>query len=308
MKTHFSVLVSIVATCLASSVACVSQSDDELLNPRAEVIDQSTQALTAAELLWINGTYGTGCKDPAAGTAHLATDAWSLRISGVATMTNDALAVTKGDSDCTLTLTAISTSGGVRTASSSFALGAAYAGSARSFGSGAAKFFANAKINPADMSASPTVTVLFSDDLSAVDGGTKTGTYAQFAGTSGGTTVPAPNYEVSSNSIAVEANEDATVSATTGSFALTTGSVAGNTYRVILGELVSPTYESVDTAYNAVSGDPAAVTISGAVSIASANILANDVPLPAKRTVIFRKVVDGVASYQIFSLSFSAPS
>jgi hypothetical protein len=277
-------------------------------HPRVELIDRTTQGLTSATLEWANGTYGTGCKNPSTGAAHLVTDAWSLRISGSTALTNAALAVTKGDSDCTLSLTAIGTTSTVYPAAPSFALTTSYQGTASSFSAESAKaFYANAKISATDMASDFVVTIAYSDDLKQVDGGTKTGTYAQFSGSADAGMVAAPHY-TSGNTITVSANENNTVSTTTGNFTLTVGTQAADAYRVIDGEInATLTFDNVDTAYNAVEGGAAAVTITGSpIPIASSAILAVSVQLPAKRTVIVRRTENGVAAYQVFSLTFSA--
>lgn len=295
---------------VASSAACTAASTDEVLDPSAVVIDKSTHALSAASIEWIDGTYSASCKNPETGAARTAGEGWSLRISGAATMTHPALKVTKGDSDCTLSLSGLRTTSALYDAAPAFAMATSYqsSGSAFSTGAGAIEFYGNAKLSATDMASNFTITVLVSDDLATASGGTKTGSYAQFAGSGDMGEVAAPEYSMT-NTIALEANVDDTVSATTGSFTLSLGegAQAGDTYRIVDAELASPTFASVDAAYNA-GGGHEPVTISGSpVTIASADLLANGTALPAKRTVIVRRVQDGVAAYQIFSLEFAAP-
>jgi hypothetical protein len=293
----------------ASSTACTSASDDGI-TPRVEVLDRTTQGLTSATLEWVNGTYGTGCKNPNTGAAHSASDGWSLRISGSTPMTNGALAVTKGDSDCVLTLTGIGTTDNTFTASPGFALATSYQANSSSFAanSGPIAFYANAKISATDMASDFVITIVYSDDLKAADGGSKTGSYAQFAGTGSEGVVAAPQY-TAVNTVAVQANADDTVSTTSGSFTLTLDTQAGDTYRVIDSNISSTlTFDNIDAAYNAAGGGADAVTISGSpITITSSALLAASVALPAKRTVLVRRTVSGVAAYQVFSLTFSPP-
>lgn len=301
---HFAV----IALLASLSAACSMNAEEETIEPRAELIDSSTHALTSGTLEWLDGTYGTGCKNPTTGAARLATDAWSLRIAGTATMTNTALKVVKGDSDCVLTLTNIK-GASLFAASPAIAMTASYQVSASSFAAAASAraFYANAKLSATDMAADFVVHVRFSDDLSAASGSTSASSYAQFSGSVNGTSVAAPSY-TSSNTMAITATDTNTVASSSGSFTLTLASQDGDAYRVIDSELVSPTFATVDDAWTSGAGD-AAVTIAtggGAVAIASADIISNGVALPAKRTIVVRRAVDGVPAYMIFPIAFSA--
>lgn len=299
---HYAFFVAV----FASSTAC-TMSADETIHPTAETVNKSKQALTAGALEWMNGTYSAACRNPSTGAARTAGEAWSLRIAGTATMTNSALAVAKGDSDCVLTLTAIKATAGLYTTTSSIALDGTYKATASAFtNTGTLGFYANAKLTVTGMSSDFAIRLVFSDDLSAASESSKSSAYSQFAGGSETEPVAAPAY-TGTNTIVVMANDDATVSSTTGSFdlSLVTGAQAGDEYRV-LGELASPTFASIDAAWNGATGS--AVAITGApVTIASSAILANSTALPAKRTVVVRRSLNGVASYQIFPLAFAAP-
>jgi hypothetical protein len=298
-------LIALVAS--FSSAACTMNAEEEILQPNADLIDRSTHALTSGSLEWLNGTYGTGCKNPATGAAHEATDAWSLRIAGSADMDHAALKVVKGDSDCELTLTGIK-GAAMYAADPAIAMGSSYKMSASSFAAGSdpRAFYANAKLSATSMAANFTVHVLFSDDLAAASPSNKDSSYAQFSGSFDGGSVAAPAYS-SVNTIALTATEDNHVSSTTGKLTLTVGAQAGEEYRVIDSELASATFASVDEAWNASGGGAPAVAISGSpVDIASADIIADGSALPAARTVIVRHVEEGVPAYEIFPLTFGA--
>jgi hypothetical protein len=299
---HFAIFAAV----FACSTAC-TMSADETIHPTAETVNKSKHALTSGALQWLNGTYSAACKNPATGAMHSDGDAWSLRVSGSGDMTYGALAVAKGDSDCQLTLTEINASAGLYTTTSAIALDGDYKGTASAFTKdGALGFYANAKLTVTGMNSAFAIRVVFSDDLSAAEESGKTPSYAQFSGGSESEPVAAPAY-TGANSMTILANDDGTVSSTTGSFtlALGTGAQAGDEYRV-LGELADPTFASIDAAWNAASGSAVAIT-AAPVAIASSAILANSTALPAKRTIVVRRSSNGVAAYQIFPLAFAAP-
>src|SRR5664279_640125 len=86
-------LVAAVATTTAS---CGDASVPAAVGASVEV---SSEALTANTIQWIDGTYGAGCA--------ARSGAWSVRVSGGATMDYTALSVVKNNTACVLTLTKI---------------------------------------------------------------------------------------------------------------------------------------------------------------------------------------------------------
>jgi hypothetical protein len=291
---------------IASSAACSMSTTDEVLDPSAVVIDQSKHALTTGTLAWARGTYSTSCKNPDTGAARTASEEWTLKISGDTTST---LKVVRNDADCVLTLNALGTASETYLADPAIAMNDAYQakGSAFAQDGGAIEFIANAKLSVADMSENFVMSILFSDDLASADGGSKTGSWAQFEGSSSEGVVAAPQYAVT-NTIAVETDVDDRVSATTGSvaFSLASGKQAGDNYRIVDGAIAGLSFATVDAAYNA-AGGTAPAAIPTPFTLQSAAILANGSELTAYRTVIVQRAVDGVASYQVFTLEFLEP-
>jgi hypothetical protein len=280
--------------------ACVSPDDADAVVASAEPIDRSTQALGTGTLLWANGTYGAGC------LTH--SGSWSLRISGAAAMDNAALSVVKNNTACVLTLTSL-VADQTYAATPSIAMGSSYAGSASAFApSGAVNFYANAKLSATTFSSDFVVTILYSDDKRAATGALTAG-YASVAATSTATSQTSPNYtlDMATDALAVQTDANYIVTAATGLADLTDGSTTGDGYIVDLGTLATtPTFAQLDAAYTA--GSP--TTISGAnpqITAATFGLVGVDLTTAAVRTIVIRKSVSGVRSFQTFKITFSHP-
>jgi hypothetical protein len=269
-------------------------------------IDLTTQGLGASGTLTAaDGTY-TGC------TGRLNTDVWSVRINEVeGTLANAPLTVKLGNAACQLNVTGLYTTtaptvvipanvGGIGPLTTSYA-------TARSFGTPAVKFYANAKLNVGGFNADFTINVLYSDDPALVDGGTVIVTGNQ-AGVSDTVLAPSPNYDSLSLDGLIVAHTGNQVTGVTGTAILTApGSnvVLGQAYVVTATVLpVTPVYNDFDTAF--LAGTPNTLTESTIDGTAIAPTL-NSVNLtttPTVRTIIIANTVAGVRSYQAFTVGF----
>jgi hypothetical protein len=300
MSRHIRYTAAITALIPISALAVTgggcSAPVDETVSPSTELIDRSSQALTASTLQWANGTYTT-CTTRSGN--------WSARISGVAAMDYPALTVVKNDTNCQLTLTQLV--GASPYAGTAIALGASYAGTGSAFSTfladGAVNpvlFYTNAKITPTGYATDFALSILVSDNLADSSGPTSA-TYATV--TSSGNTaaaVPAPNYTVGFGSLAITTDVNQAVQTATGTVALTAGSQAGETYVVDTNQSLGATFAAIDTAYGL--GTPVAV----ATTIAVASFTLGAATLPTIRNVIVLHTANSVKSYQVIRITFTA--
>jgi hypothetical protein len=283
-------LVSAVA--VAAAPGGCSHSD--AVTPKAELIDNASQALSIGSLESIDGTY-TNCIER--------TGSWSLATQVGATLTNAALSVVQSDPTCALSVTAIHTASTLYETNTPIPLTSAYQTTASSFsttGSSPWLFYANAKMSPANFSADFTVTVLYSDNPNEAAPTQNNPSFASWTSSAVGTGVPSPDYTLADD-IIVTADLSSNVSSATGSIDLTFVTQAGEDYVVDLGTLpATPTYDDITTAFSggtALSGTPPSVAAS--VFALTGNTL------PLVRTLIVRHTVSGVSAYETFKITFA---
>lgn len=284
----------ISAAVLASLVtlAGCAESEEDATSARVSVIDRRIDALTSAEISFVNGTY-TNCTNRSGN--------WSLAITGSPTLDHTALSVLKGDTSCTLAVSEINTSGdGLLSASAPIALGTSY-GTARSFGS-PIKFYANGLLSAVSFTGDFSLTLLFSDDPRTATG-SKTASYAVTSATAAAQGVTAPNYTLDLSGVTVTTDVSKVTASVSGNLALTAGSATGDFYVLVTGS-VTDTYAAIKTAYDAGS------KVAMATSIAASGLLANGVDLTNNvvRSVIIAKTTSGVTSYQKFAITFQPPT
>lgn len=276
----------------------------KIVAAQAAVLDRSTQALGIGALRWANGTYGAGCTDRAGN--------WSVRISGADPMDHAALAVVENDTSCELTLIEL-VADTTYTATPSIDMTDAYPASASTFASGGVdRFYANAKLSSATFAANFVVNILYSDDPNAVTGGV-VASYVSGTATASSMSVTSPDYSLDlvTGALAVQVNANDVAESTTGFAILNDGAIASaqgvEGYIVDLGTLpAAPTFAELDAAYTA--GLPTA--IAGAnpqVPAAAFGLVGVDITTAAVRTIVVRRTVSGVRSFQTFKLTFSKP-
>lgn len=301
MQSRIKTLTAIAFAFAAILAAGGCAQDEASVGGSGMAIEQSSSALTIGTLQWANGTYGAGCVTRSG--------SWSLRISGSATMDNPALSVVQGNAACVLTLTQL-VADQTYIGTPAIALGTSLAGSASAFAPNASPlaFYANAALSSASFNADFTVTVLYSDDANLKTGAVTSG-YASVAATSSATGINAPNYTISLGSLTVQVDVNYVVQSATGTANLTDGTVTGTTYFVDQGTLgASPTFAELDAAYNAAS--PAPTSISGAnpqVAASAFGLVGVNLSSTAYRTIVIRRLVTTVPSYETFRIAFSHP-
>jgi hypothetical protein len=289
--------IGALAGALLMQTACASE-DDDTVNGRVVVVDQTSEALTLAGLVSVNGTY-TNC------TTHVNGTGWSIAIAGGAgggTLASPGVTVIQNDPTCALTLTSLVKDGTpdvTMTAAPAIALGATYvAGAVASFGT-PIEFHANALINPANFSSNFVVTILFSDDPNLDTGGFQASFFVATS-TATATGVPAPNTTLDFSSFALMTDFNDVVTSATGTVALTPGSQVGQTY-VLLEVSGLTTYADIETAF---AGSVAAVPAT--IAAADFMLVGDDLTGAAQvRTLIIANTVSGVVSYQVFEISFT---
>ena len=287
----------------AAILACVlplsgcADIDDEAATADVRIIDRRIDALTSAQINYITGSY-TNCRSRSG--------SWNLAISGTPPA-NTALSVVKGDTACTLAVTALNVgSNATSSASSPVSLGTSY-GTARSFGS-PIEFYANATLSSVSFSSAFTLTLLFSDDPRTATG-TNTASYSVASASASASGVTAPNYTLDLSAVAVTTTAAKVTDSVSGNLTFTAGSVTGDGYVVVDGS-VADTYAAIksayDTAVTALSGSAITMT----TTVAASSVLANGVDLTngVVRSVIIAKTTSGVTSYQKFAITFNAPS
>lgn len=286
-------------TALAATPGCT---EPEVVGGDVELVDKTKLPLTVGDLESVNGTYGAGC------TGH--SGSWSIEIANGATLDHDPLSVIKNDTACVLTLTELRAESLLYVTASDIELGSTYVGSASEFklstaatGPDPVVFFANAKINPADFSADFALSFLYSDDANAASGANNA-SYDEWESSVSGDPVTAPNYTYDDN-LAIQADIDDVVTTALGSVDFTDGSVTAERYFVDLGTLPgSPTYDDIKDVFDA--GSNAAVSgANPSILVAEFDLMGDT--LPQTRTIIFRHLENGVASFQTLKVTFNAP-
>lgn len=282
------------------SGGCIGRQDETVaqVGGTPEIIRMTQQPLAAANIQWINGTYGASCAQNASGS-------WSLGVATSTGMTNSALSVVKNNTACVLTLTAVvanvASTSTVYNASSGITLGSSY-GSAASFATSAAStvkaFYADAFITPANFSANFALTLAYSDDPRNLTGSVSH-TYTTVTASSSTSLVSAPDYTFAAGSLAIQTDANSVVTANGGSATLTVGSNAGQSYVIDTTLGASPTFDAINTAYNAGTAVAIATAPSGS------SLLAIGTTLPTTRNIIVQNISNGVIAYEVIRVTFS---
>ncbi|HEX5655983.1 MAG TPA: hypothetical protein VFX59_02260 [Polyangiales bacterium] len=287
---------SVAMLCVIAAAACGEGEDPA--RPGALLTDQETQSIIAAnDIQSFNGSY-TNCTNR--------TGSWSYPVAAVPSpaITNGLLSVIRGDTGCTLAITSIvSGMDGILTPNAPLALAASF-GTARSFGM-PIEFYATAAVGSVNFGGDFTISLLFSEQpRNETEGLT-----ASFATVTGSTAsamgVAAPNYTIDVTGALVTTDVSKVIFAVSGDVVLTAGSNPGNFY-VIVNNSVGNTYAAINTAYLG-AGTPIAI----ATTIPASSFLAPGVNLTGNmtvRTLIIAQLTNGIASYQKFAITFSAPT
>ena len=289
---------------------------DSSVSATFDLIDQ-TDASGARHLSWANGTYGTGCTSRLGG--------WSLLIAGDASMDYAPLTVLATDSTCSLTLTSLV---GEQAFASTppLALGASYAGAGTSFSAGdggAAAFYGYGSLSAPTFTNDFVVYVLLSDNPGSAGDGGGDGGFADAGGdggdggdgggpagvtaTSTATAITAPDYmlDLASGGLRLTVDAKNIVRLVAGYAVLVDGANTGSSYYVDRGSLpANPTFAQLDSGYAAVGS----IGITGAnpqVAAASFGLMGADLSSAAVRTIVVRRIVSGVPSYQALRITFS---
>jgi hypothetical protein len=270
--------------------ACAS---DDAAHGSTRLVNRTTQALLSGDLLSVNGTY--------AGCSHRA-DGWSLEIAAMATLDHPELSVLLKDVDCVLTMTELNTTAGLIVADPPIVLDASYELTASSFVD-PVEFYANAQLDSVAFATDFVLTIIYSDDSNfAVDDNT-----AGFAVVESSVTaesIPAPDYGLDVAGLDLLTDVDDVVDSVTGTASLSLGldMVTGQNF-VVVDASGLVTYAAIDAAYLA-----GAITALPALSIAAAafsSLVGDVLTTPQTRTLIIANVVEGVASYQVFEITFN---
>lgn len=264
---------------------------------RPEIVNRAGGALATASLKWLNGTYGPSCVSRSG--------SWSLDLGGTSgVMDYPALSVVRSNAGCELSITAL-VADATYTASPALALSSNY-GSASAFAkpSGGPSFYGNAKLGSSSFDGNFVLSLLFSGDATGQTGSTS-GTYATSTATSSSSAVAPPDYAFSLTGVAYEYDVNKVVTQVSGGVALTDGTYPGDSYVVDAGTLgASPTFADYDAAYTA--GTKTSIS-SVNPTVATSNLLSvgTSVASPVVRTIVLRRVVQGVVAYQAIRVTFT---
>jgi hypothetical protein len=322
-------LIGALAVAMVGPSACGDdQVNDELLNGNVVLTDRTLQTLKVADISYLVGTY-TNCKRQ--------TGSWSLANPPVVDPPPfPPLQVVAGDASCVLTLTGVYVTNSqslYEAASPGIPLNDAVSGSAaRAFGpqGGPVAFYANASLsdslptgqNPgADLSGFTkefTVQLVVSDDLASAQNATIPAVSISSA-TLSGSVVAAPQYDLDDNSLAgvlLTAANNRVVSIDGNiAFTLTDVNRAAQFYRVVDGNFSAGGFGEVDAKYRDTnSSDDNAYPIGppGTFEVPSQLLLQPNESLadghPVSVIIARTEGIPAVTSYQVVTLSFSAPA
>jgi hypothetical protein len=303
-KLSFTAVASLFAIA-GICTGCTAASNEDKVGARLTVLGTAGSALSAASITSINGTYGSAC----GGHDVDGTDTWSLAASGGAA---DELQVAKNDTDCVLTIANIVV--GEDTFAGTPAIGLSTSNAWKSTpsvfaASGKPSFYGNAKISALTFAADFGISLLVSDSQSAASSD-KAATFGTINGSVTSETVPAPNKTINLGGMSIEKDADAVVLSTGGYAQLddvAEGPVAGQDYAVYLGSLTSAsTIQAITSAFaDATAKGTLASLVDLQVPSESFSLETLDLDSTTVRTVIIRNLVDGVPSYQLFTITFT---
>lgn len=288
-----------MGVCVLAMVGCAgADTSAGSTVPEGEVLGTASSSLSNGSIQWVNGTY-TNCVN------H--TGSWSARVSGVATMTNGALTVVKNDTTCVLSMTGIYADQ-LYGATPALALGTSFAAVASSFGSGAAQFSANARLDSVQFAADFQLSLVYGDTTTAPTSVVVNSAYATVQASTVTTGVSPPNYTIDTSSFLFQIDAIGLVTGVSGSAQLTNGTNTGTTYAIDMGTLpASPTYLQVGVAWiTAVTTQKPITGANPAVPSSQFGVLGlNLLSSSQVRTLIVQRTVAGVSAYQLFRITFS---
>lgn len=295
--TGLSSLIAIAATSVA---ACSPASREESVEPRVELVDRTSQALSSGLLKWANGTYGAGCTNRMG--------SWSVHIGAdTSVMTNPALSVLMNDTGCVLTLTGLEADD-TYVGTPSIAMGTTYAATASSFapvvdsGPGPLTFYANAKLDSVSFASNFAMTILFSNSAASASAcPPASSTFASVSATASESQVVAPDYTVGLSGVTIQTDVNDVVQSATGSVTTTAIGQTGEFYVISTNQSLGSTFAAMDAEY--ALGTPAAV----AASIAVSDFALVGETLPKIRNLILTHTVSGVTAYRVIQITFNAP-
>lgn len=269
-----------------------------------DTISRTRQALAIGAAMEINGIYGENCVQRSG--------AWSVGLVSFGLLTNAPLSVAMGDVACTLSVTSVRFGSAAATELYSpdapIELGAsfAFAGSAlRKQPGDPASVYANFRIQP-DMSYSQdfSVQMLYSDDPSATSLANNAD-LAIVSGQAAAGAVPAPDYAANSSGLHFQIDANKMVQSASGQVDLMTQGVSGQLYVIDSTVTDVGSYAAVDAAF--LAGTAKALTgMDPFIPVAEFGLVGYQLLAPLKRNVIISNEVNGVRSYQIVTITFSA--
>jgi hypothetical protein len=291
------------ATILATSAMALTMGCDSgsnvVASPRAQ-LEINTAALTAPELESANGTFGLGCTDRVG--------AWSLEIAPGATLDNAPLSVVKNNEECELTLTSFIANGEEHLADPPFIMTSAYQSPSSAFSivAGPIEFYGNAYLSSLAFDDDFVVHLLYSDDPNK-GSASNTASYAVQSASVEAEGVPSPNYELDMGPMLLEVDSDNIVQTATGNATFTNGTVIGQDYVILTSMSADPTYAEIHDAFT--NGTQVGVPEFDFVIPADEFFLVSeDLSAPIVRYVIVANTVEGVSSYQLYTVTFSSPA
>lgn len=307
-KSRTSALVASTFALLAlgvlSSAGCSADGNNapELVSPDVEVINNTKQALSTGELLWVNGTY-SGCY------GHADTDTWSALISGpAANMDYSEVSVAMNDSACRLVLkSAVTNEGAGGTAKTYVAtnpitIGLSYGTASPFTNTGTLAFYGNAKI-ATFYAADTLITILFSDDPRADTGATdnSNASYVIETSTASESQVIAPDYTPDLGAVVLTTDFNNVVQSASGSIDMTSYTHSGEMY-VVTDNSLGSSFAEIDAAYEA--GTPVAFSDVAPISIDAFDLEGQT--LDITKALILSHTENGVAAYEVIRITFKA--
>ena len=260
------------------------------------VLGTATDPLTVGVVKWLNGTYA-GCINR--------TGAWSARVSGSATMDNPALAVTKNDTACKLSITGLVADQSY-TAVAPMLLGGSYPGTPTAFVSAGGTILGNARLESVAFDSDFQLTFVHAGDDPPVTQSTVSGGYATVASSAVTTGVLPPTYTLDVNNLRFNADPVQLIVGINGYAVLNDGIVTGSAYVIDTTLGAAPTYAQTATAFTG------AVLTQKTISGVNQQIPASEFGIVTLsllgstqiRNVIVRRTVLGVHAYQILRVTF----
>jgi len=274
-----------ISSSLLASSGCASDGD---ARGSGVGINETTQALSAGDLLFANGTYGGSCRNRSG--------AWSVDIAGGSTLDHPPLSVILNNTSCVLTLTGLHMAVGPLDAVPELELTASFQ-SPSAFGD-PVQFYANARLDSVSFADDFVLSILYSDDP-ALANGNNTANLDVVGSSATASSVPAPNYSINCTGITIQTDANDVVQSTSGNASLTADTVTGQLYVVVeAGSLA--TYAQLDAAFLAGSQ----VAVASTIPASSFTLEDTDLTDNQVRTVIIANTSNGVRSYQAFQITF----